>query len=110
MAFNTIFQLNSGDIINFGYSHSEGLIADIDILSDYEQKRHFNIKEKEMTIPKKQSLKLPEISKPKPRSKNGKAVIYSKKNQVTMKEYLPSGRVLEDQIQQNVRIFLQKNQ
>ena len=58
MAFNTVFQLNSGDIINFGYSHSEGLIADIDILSDYKQKRHFNIKEKEMVIPKKTELKI----------------------------------------------------
>ena len=41
-------------------------------MSDYEQRRHFNIKEKEMTIPRKQSLKLSEISKPKPRSKKRK--------------------------------------
>ena len=34
IGYDTMFDLNSGDIINFGYSHSEGLIAEIDILSD----------------------------------------------------------------------------
>ena len=34
MGYDTMFDLNSGDIVNFGYSHSEGLIAEIDILSD----------------------------------------------------------------------------
>ena len=47
-------------------------MADIDILSDYEQRRLFNIKEKEITIPQKHSSKLSEISKPKLQSKKRK--------------------------------------
>jgi pSer/pThr/pTyr-binding forkhead associated (FHA) protein len=35
ICYDTMFDLNTGDVINFGYSHCEGLIAEIDILSNY---------------------------------------------------------------------------
>ena len=68
--------VNSFDTINFGACSSEGVITEIEILSDYEVQRLSNIEEKNQQIPSKFSSILP----PNPK-KPKKAIIEQDKSE-----------------------------